>query len=413
MGAEAARRLRIGFYSPFFGSTYGGGEKYLGVAAEAVRDAFPEHSVEILSPVPADVERYQAMLGLDLHGISFRAANPKPSAAKRFFSRAMRLRRQRALAVSAQVAPMTRDYDLLLHMVYVFPAFTRARRSVLLVQFPYPPVTGIRPRGLFSRGLRRALFGGEFHDFDRVVCQSEYVRHWVERLWHRDAIVVHPPIDVPDAEPELAAKEKLIVSVGRFFTGGHSKRHDVMVEAFRRLVDEGHDGWELHLAGALHDDPDDRAYFARVEERARGYPVHIHTDAPRELVQGLYRRASVYWHAAGYGADAETGPAELEHFGMTTAEAMAYGAVPVVIGRGGQPEVVEDGVSGYLWVEIEQLVARTAELMADAGLRLRMGAAARERSRRFSRAEFRRRFTEVVRPLVDELEAEATKRGWR
>ena len=67
--------MRIGLYSPFMGSTMGGGEKYLGVTAETLRDAFPGHSVEILSPVPVDVGRYQEMLGLDLSGISFRSAN--------------------------------------------------------------------------------------------------------------------------------------------------------------------------------------------------------------------------------------------------------------------------------------------------------------------------------------------------
>src|SRR5260370_16151002 len=66
------RPLRLGLYSPFFGSTLGGGEKYFGVTAEAIRDAFPEHSVEILSPVPVDRELYQRMLDIDLTGIRTR-----------------------------------------------------------------------------------------------------------------------------------------------------------------------------------------------------------------------------------------------------------------------------------------------------------------------------------------------------
>lgn len=411
--ARGGRSLRVGIYSPFFGSTLGGGEKYLGVTAEAVRDAFPDASVEIMSPLPVEVELYERMLGLDLSGISFRSTNSQPGRLKRLAARLPTLRLYRDLLVSAQAAPLTARYDLFISMVYVLPAFTRARRSVMLCQFPYERRLNVdRPRvpdRLFRFyvwpywRLRRAVFGGEVDGFQLIVCQSEYVRDWVRRLWERESAVVNPPIDVPEQEPYWAAKEKLIVSVGRFFTGGHSKRHDVMVRAFRQLCDEGHDGWELHLAGAVHRDrPVDREYFDRVAQLARGYPVHLHTDVPREKIEGLYRRASIYWHAAGYGADADREPAALEHFGMTTAEAMGHGVVPVAIGLGGQPEVVEDGVSGYLWESIPALKQRTAELMADRDLRQRMGQAARRASSRFSRNEFKKRMSDLLRPVLAE-----------
>jgi glycosyltransferase involved in cell wall biosynthesis len=403
--------LRVGIYSPFFGSTLGGGEKYLGVTAEAVRDAFPEAAVEILSPVPVQVELYERMLGLDLGGITLRSTNSEPGRLKRLAARLPTLRLYRDLLVSAQAAPLTARYDLFISMVYVLPAFTRARRSVMLCQFPYERRLNIdRPRvpnSLFKLYLwpywrvRRAVFGGEVDGFQLIVCQSQYVREWVRRLWERESAVVNPPIDVPEGEPDWGAKEKLIVSVGRFFTGGHSKRHDVMVRAFRQLCDEGHEGWELHLAGSVHRErPVDREYFDRVMELARGYPVHVHTDVPREKVEDLYRRASIYWHAAGYGADADRHPAALEHFGMTTAEAMGHGAVPVAIGLGGQPEVVEDGVSGYLWESMPRLKQRTAELMADADLRRKMGEAARRASFRYSRHEFKRRMSELLEPML-------------
>jgi glycosyltransferase involved in cell wall biosynthesis len=296
-------------------------------------------------------------------------------------------------------------------MVYVLPAFTRARRSVMLCQFPYERRLDIErprvPHRLFKLylwpywRLRRAVFGGEVDGFQLIVCQSEYVREWVRRRWGRESAVVNPPIDVYEKEPDWSAKEKIIVSVGRFFTGGHSKRHDVMVRAFRQLCDDGHQGWELHLAGAVHRErPADREYFDRVAELARGYPVHLHTDVPRATIEDLYRRASIYWHAAGYGADADRDPATLEHFGMTTAEAMGHAVVPVAIGLGGQPEVVEDGVTGYLWESVPQLKERTAELMADPDLRRRMGEAARQSSFRYSRHQFKQRMSDLLRPML-------------
>jgi glycosyltransferase involved in cell wall biosynthesis len=213
--------------------------------------------------------------------------------------------------------------------------------------------------------------------------------------------VLSPPIDVDRYRPR--AKRPVILSVGRFFAVGHTKRHDLMVEAFRRLCDAGLDGWQLHLAGSVHREAHNVGYYERVEELARGYPVHLHPDASYERVQDLYARASIYWHAAGYGVDAAREPINLEHFGMTTAEAMGHGAVPVVIARGGQPEVVRDGVDGYLWEEPAELEERTLQLVRDANARRRMGESARDASQRFSRAEFKRRMVKAVAPVVAEL----------
>jgi glycosyltransferase involved in cell wall biosynthesis len=378
----------------------GGGEKYLGATAEALRDAFPDAEVEILSPVPVDVARYERMLGLDLTRIRVRSANPRRSRLKRHLAKVPALRGLRDLAVSMQSARATAGYDLFLSMVYELPAVTRARRSVILCQFPYR----VRGPGVI-RTVRRALLGREVDDFELVICQSEYVRRWARTFWARDSIVVNPPIDVPEAEPEWEAKERLVLSVGRFFASGHSKRHDVMVQVFRDLCDAGHLGWELHIAGSLHRDyAADVKYFEHVSRLAEGYPVYIHIDARRELLLGLYRRASIYWHAAGYGVDGDARPAEIEHFGMTTAEAMGNGVVPVVLARGGQIEVVEDGVTGYLWDDLSLLRARTIELMEDAELRRSLGRAARQASFRFTGREFRRQMAAAVEPLVRELE---------
>jgi glycosyltransferase involved in cell wall biosynthesis len=218
---------------------------------------------------------------------------------------------------------------------------------------------------------------------------------------------VNPPIDVPSEEPALDLKRPVILSVGRFFAAGHSKRHDVMVRAFKHLCEEGLHGWELHLAGSVQRaNPADVRYLAEVQESARGYPVQFHVDAPLETLKLLYSQASIYWHAAGYGSDFGRRPADLEHFGMTTAEAMGYGAVPVAIAFGGQPEVVDDGSDGFLWGEPEALQARTLELVQDDDLRRRMGTAARRASLRFSRAEFQSRMVEAISPIVAQLAVE-------
>jgi glycosyltransferase involved in cell wall biosynthesis len=406
------RPLKIGIYSPFFGSTLGGGEKYLGVTAEAVRDAFPEHQLEMVTPVPVDRGLYERTLNLDLSGINFVATNRQVTWLHRMLNQMPTLRLYRDLFVGAQAVAYTRSYDLFIAMVYVIPIFSQARRSVMLCQFPYPKGKVPRrvPGPIFNvyalpyRVLRRFLLPDDISCFQQIVCQSQYVRQWVGRYWNREAVVVNPPIDVPGVDPDWGQKQRVILSVGRFFTGGHEKRHDLMARAFRDLCDAGLTGWELHLAGSVHRDGNNARYFESVGELARGYPIHLHPDAPYGEVQDLYRRASIYWHAAGFEANGN--PAAQEHFGMTTAEAMGYGAVPVAIGSGGQPEVVHDGVDGYLWTEIDQLKARTLALVENPQARQQMGLRARAASQRFSRQRFVRQIVASLAPLVRQLEDE-------
>lgn len=401
-------------YSPFFGTTLGGGEKYFGVTAEAIRDRWPAHRLEIATTVPVDRDRYERQLNLDLGGIEVRKVDSGGTWTYRLAAELLRpAPMYRDLFAAASAVRFTRRYDLWLPMVYVHSTFSRARRTVMLCQFPYEyePVR-FGPAGFAKRlyrrpyhRLRTALLGGEVDGMDKVICQSEYVARYIRQYWAIQPAVVHPPIDIPAGEPTWAVKAPIILSVGRFFRVGHNKRHDVMIEAFKALYDEGLRGWELHLAGSVHCDRPNAAYFESLLECAAGYPIRLHGDAPYGELQDLYRHASVYWHAAGYGVDAEVNPADLEHFGMTTVEAMANGAVPVVIGAGGQPEVVEDARCGFTWWTIEELKAKTRQLVDDPALRQRLGWAARERSKRFARERFKQAMVGHLEPIVSELES--------
>jgi len=378
-----SRALKLGLYSPYFGTVWGGGEKYLACTARALKDARPADEVEIVAPVPVRQERCREMLGVDLGGVSFRSTN-RVTPLHRALNRAGWLRPLRNRVLGAQASRVGQAYDVFLPMVYAIPVAAGGARAAMLCQFPY-------------RGAGRELEG-----YDPIVCQSEYVRGWIREYWRREASVVNPPIDVPEAEPDWSRKGRVILAVGRFFSGGHSKRQDLLVEAFRQLVDEGLAGWELHLAGTVHRDAHHAGFFDSVAARARGYPIVVHPDAGGAELQGLYASASLFWHAAGFGADGDSEPERLEHFGMSTAEAMAHGAVPVVFAAGGQLEVVEEGRSGLFWRQPAELIGATRELIADDGRRRRLGEAARSRAQRWSRPRFA---AEIVRALEPALKA--------
>ena len=121
-------------------------------------------------------------------------------------------------------------------------------------------------------------------------------------------------------------------------------------------------------------------FLAKVRELAAKSGASVEVNLAHARIKSLYRRAKIFWHAAGMGVDENLQPEWLEHFGMTTVEAMAAGCVPVVINKGGQPEIVEHGVSGFCWNTVEEWECYTVRLMHDDALFQKMSDAARRRA---------------------------------
>ncbi len=73
-------------------------------------------------------------------------------------------------------------------------------------------------------------------------------------------------------------------------------------------------------------------------------------------------------------------PSEMESFGLAALEAMACGVVPIGTNVGGVPELITDGVDGYLGAvgDIDRLASRAAELLTNPALQERMALAARK-----------------------------------
>jgi glycosyltransferase involved in cell wall biosynthesis len=389
--------MNVGLYDRWL-ATLGGGERYsLSIAEYLSR----EHAVTVLSHAPVDASQAGERLGLDLGRVNFVRLDPRPP---------------------AQMTPVTADYDFFINASHwdYFPSL--AKRSAMVVFFPLrPPDFGGRMRYRLGRllmderlsqatrpittrlspGLATRLenlippdFLDSVASYELLWSISDFVQQWTLFYWNRESELLYPPVGVDAFRPRT--KEPRILSVGRFFHGAHNKKHAVMISAFRQMVDEGLEGWELHLAGGTQPETIHQRYLDKLKRMARGYPITLHTDMPRNELTRLYETSAIYWHAAGYGEDEARAPHALEHFGITTVEAMAAGCVPVVYGSGGQPELVEDGRTGFLWYTSADLMGHTRRLMADETLRAQMGAHAVQASRRFDQAHFEERLRESL-----------------
>jgi N-acetyl-alpha-D-glucosaminyl L-malate synthase BshA len=75
-------------------------------------------------------------------------------------------------------------------------------------------------------------------------------------------------------------------------------------------------------------------------------------------------------------------PSELESFGLVALEAMACGVPAVCSNVGGMPEVISEGVEGYLVPprDVKTMAARALDILTDPQRRKQMGTAARQRA---------------------------------
>jgi glycosyltransferase involved in cell wall biosynthesis len=375
--------MKIGLYAQPSRSVLGGTDVCVAVLASGLAAS---HQVEILHHGSAvTIDGLAEFSGTDLAGVRLRRIAPLSPETSESYNPLRRYQQARNAG-----RHWSAGYDLFVAFVHDPPPFCHARRGILVVLFPmftpYHRTPACSGSSRMWDRARRAYASLEWRrrigSYTTVVAISAYTRNWAQRLWGTDAAILYPPAGGGDVMP--ADKSSLVLSVGRFTAGGHVKCQLELVGAFAGL---DLPGWRYVSAGALGSSPGDQAYAARVREAAANKPITVASNLDRAAVRDLYGHAKIFWHAAGL-SNTDDVPYLNEHFGISTVEAMAAGCVPVVINKGGQPEIVEHGVSGFLWNTFDELSRYTCLLASDDALWCRMSRAAIERARRFDRAHY-------------------------
>ena len=335
-------------FSTIWAPNQGGGVGYIAAFAAALRPYGPVDLYCALGITPADI---QGFYGSNLAGVRLCPFPPAP--ARRGWP-ALRLARG------------DRRYDVVLRQSTHVPGPSLCRRAVLITEFPMQARVNWREAG-YLRTYRR------------VVANSYFTAGWIARRWGQHAVVIPPPVvPLPPGN-----KGPTIVALGRFTGGVRSKGQLEMVHAFRAVLAAGGQGWSLHLCGMV----EDPAYLAAVRAAAVDLPVVLHTDLARTDLVRILGQASLFWHSTGVDARLDQ-PQLLEHFGISTVEAMSAGCVPVVIGRGGQPEVVGADLVAWTWQTWPECIAKTRQLIAAPALRAELAAAARRQAAQFGPDRF-------------------------
>lgn len=350
--------MKIGLYSPFAAETLGGGERYLLTVAECL---LPDHQVDLILPYIPENLKKKYIKNFNLKLVKLNLVTGPFGAANTAWERWR----------------FTGRYDAFYYMTDGSFFLSHAKRNIAHFMIPFN-----RPVGLFQRLKLNA--------WQIKTTHSRFCRQALERIWKIKIDFVHwGAVDTKLFRP--LPKQNLIVNVGRFFHPAgnkHCKRQDFLVKTFKKMCDQGLKGWQLVLTGPVDPGADNFNYLNSVKKLAQGYPVKFHVGASFGRLQQDYGQAKIYWHATGYGTDEQTNPQAMEHFGISTIEAMAAGAVPVVIKKGGQPEIVNHAVNGLLWQTQAQLIRQTGELIGDDRLRQKFSSQALKRAQDFSVRKF-------------------------
>ncbi len=234
------------------------------------------------------------------------------------------------------------------------------------------------PSAWIERVNRRCEPGRTMHELQRmereqaqwsdaVITPSEFMAGWVAQNWGVRASVIRYPKPVRETSLTDEA-EGGVLFVGRL---EYRKGIDTLLSAWSRLRPDS----RLHLVGL--DTPDERTGVPIGERLISQMPheaalsVVEHGPKPPAVVHTLQNQAGVI-----------VVPSPEDNLPFTCIEAMSAGRVVIASDVGGASELIEDGVSGFLFrsgstASLAETIAKALDLAHDE--REEMGQHARER----------------------------------
>jgi L-malate glycosyltransferase len=283
------------------------------------------------------------------------------------------------LALASKVAEVAEQKELdLLHCHYAIPHSVSAflAKSMLLPK-RLPVVTTLHGTDITLVGADRSylpITKFSIEQSDGVTAVSNFLRDATYSTFAttKEIEVIYNFVNCdlyrPGINEELRktfapSGEKTLIHLSNFRA---VKRTTDVVHIFARVL--------KHLPAVLlmvGDGPERSS--AEYAARHLGIDKRVHFLGKRDNIEELFA-----------SADLLLLPSENESFGLVAIEAMAC-EVPVVVSRvGGLPEVVTDGVEGYLIepLNVEAMAERALDVLSDETRRREMGKRGRESARR-------------------------------
>lgn len=154
---------------------------------------------------------------------------------------------------------------------------------------------------------------------DYIISNSKFVQEWVQKVYHRESVVIYPPVDLSQFNLNVN-KEDYFVAVGRIVA---YKRFDLIIDAFNIL------GRKLIVIG-------NGDQLLKLKKRAKeniSFTGYLDSTQVNEIIS----KAKAFIHIG------------IEDFGIAPIEAQACGTPVIAYKAGGIVETVLDGKTGILF----------------------------------------------------------------
>ncbi len=289
------------------------------------------------------------------------------------------------LALASKMVEVARSHDLqILHAHYAIPFAVAAMLARLMMasERALKVVTTLHGTDISLVGGNRSfrpVTTFAIESSDAVTAVSNHLREETYRCFDVKREITVIPNFIDPHRFEARHQRTQIPALVHISNYRPLKRARDLVEIFRRVA--ARMDARLVLVG---DGPDLSEVLYRLEQL--GLSDKVTTHGVVDEVAPILSKCDLFLL-----------PSESESFGLAALEAMAAGVPPVASRVGGLPEVVEDGVSGFLCPvgDVEAMAARCIELLSDPSRYEVFSRAARERAVALFRHE----------PIVDRYEA--------
>ena len=273
----------------------------------------------------------------------------------------------------------------------------KAKNNIAIIHFPMVSKTTFSfykkyPVSRFIAAYCDRKFRSSYNAF---LPNSDFTAFWLRKLWKipdNKILKLYPPVTPINFNPKKT-KEKCIFVCSRI---EKSKCIEALIEAYlsSKLLTST---FKLIIAGSVKNEEQEYIDFLK---RFSGKVTFIF-DPERKQIEELYQKSMIFWHAKGFSSDENKQPYLMEHFGITTVEAMSAGCVPVVINKGGQKEIVAEGC-GYRWNTLEELISYTEELATYPDKLSNFSKAALKRSELYTTISYNENLRKIITKLYIE-----------
>ena len=290
-----------------------------------------------------------------------------------------------ALAMASKIAQVASSDGLeVMHVHYGIPHATSAMlaRQMLGGDTAFSIVTTLHGTDVLTLGIDPAFYGVLRHSVlqsDAVTVPSRYLKVMAEQnfAWPREKApieVIANSVDVKRFRPTAIKDWERLAAL--FPRASFSPMPKVLVHNsnFR----------------ALKKTDDVVRVFARVKEQVPCVLVLIGDGPERQATEALVAALSLTDSVCVLGEQSDVPwllqssdvfilPSETESFGLAALEAVSCGVPVVATAVGGLPELIEDGVTGFLHPvgDVEAMASSVAALFTDEVMHARLSTAAR------------------------------------